>query len=168
MEIRNYFINKFSDVFDLSNTDIIPLNLEKGIFNSTVQKCKELYIPLKWGNTTFKKKYTENGRKVLSNITYTPNSKKIKSDILSGILKPEKIAYMSHRELFPEKWAKLDLIDDARMMYLKEPEEIPDGLFKCSKCKSNKTTYTQAQTRAADEPMTSFVYCSNCGKRWKC
>lgn len=42
------------------------------------------------------------------------------------------------------------------------------SLFTCGRCKSVKTTSTQKQTRSADEPMTVFVFCLNCGKRWKC
>lgn len=42
------------------------------------------------------------------------------------------------------------------------------SLFTCGRCKSTKTTSTQKQTRSADEPMTVFVFCLNCGKRWKC
>jgi len=42
------------------------------------------------------------------------------------------------------------------------------SLFTCGRCKSIKTTSTQKQTRSADEPMTVFVFCLNCGKRWKC
>jgi transcription elongation factor S-II len=42
------------------------------------------------------------------------------------------------------------------------------SLFTCDRCKSVKTTSTQKQTRSADEPMTVFVFCLNCGKRWKC
>lgn len=41
------------------------------------------------------------------------------------------------------------------------------GQFKCGKCKSWATTYTQAQTRSADEPMTNFVLCLKCGHRFK-
>lgn len=41
------------------------------------------------------------------------------------------------------------------------------SLFTCSRCNSIKTTSTQKQTRSADEPMTVFVLCLNCGKRWK-
>ena len=39
--------------------------------------------------------------------------------------------------------------------------------FKCGKCKQRKCTYFQMQTRSADEPMTTFVTCTNCGNRWK-
>ena len=39
--------------------------------------------------------------------------------------------------------------------------------FTCFKCKSNKCTFYQLQTRSADEPMTTFVTCLNCGNRWK-
>ena len=47
------------------------------------------------------------------------------------------------------------------------PEQQHDGFFTCKKCKSKKTTYTQAQTRSADEPMTTFVTCLSCDFRWK-
>lgn len=39
--------------------------------------------------------------------------------------------------------------------------------MQCGKCKVFKVAYTQAQTRAADEPMTTFCECMNCGNRWK-
>lgn len=39
--------------------------------------------------------------------------------------------------------------------------------FTCGKCKQNRTTYYQQQTRSADEPMTTFVMCVECGHRWK-
>ena len=42
-----------------------------------------------------------------------------------------------------------------------------EGLFRCGKCKSNRTTYYQMQTRSADEPMTIFIRCLNCGKDWR-
>jgi len=163
---RTYFINKFCDIFQLPNTHQIPLNLEKGVFNSTIDKCKKNNTPLKWSNKIFVRHYVRCGQKIIANITYTPNAPEIKNSIISGTIKPEQVGFMTHRDLRPELWAELDLIRKAK--YLTEDEQEHDGLFKCGKCKSMKTTYTQVQTRSADEGMTTFVHCTNCGKRWKC
>eukprot|EP01130_Rhizamoeba_saxonica_P002771 TRINITY_DN12533_c0_g1_i1.p1 TRINITY_DN12533_c0_g1~~TRINITY_DN12533_c0_g1_i1.p1 ORF type:complete len:305 (+),score=84.28 TRINITY_DN12533_c0_g1_i1:39-953(+) len=46
-------------------------------------------------------------------------------------------------------------------------EEASCTSFYCGKCKQNKTTYFQLQTRSADEPMTTFVTCVNCGNHWR-
>ena len=48
-----------------------------------------------------------------------------------------------------------------------ERDTRSEGLFTCSKCKKNNTTYYQLQTRSADEPMTTFVSCLDCMKRWR-
>lgn len=47
-------------------------------------------------------------------------------------------------------------------------ELLKASLFTCGRCKSIRTTSTQKQTRSADEPMTVFVLCKDCGNRWKC
>jgi transcription elongation factor S-II len=39
--------------------------------------------------------------------------------------------------------------------------------FKCNRCGKRECTYYEMQTRSADEPMTIFVNCLNCGKRWR-
>jgi DNA-directed RNA polymerase subunit M/transcription elongation factor TFIIS len=163
---RTYFVSKFAHIFKLDITHYIPINMEKGIFNSTVEKCRNIGVQLKWGNAAFVKEYVKCGQKVLANVTYTPNSGKIKEHIISGVLKAENVGFMTHKELYPELWAQLDLINKAK--YLTKDVQEHDGLFKCGKCKSKKTTYTQVQTRSADEPMTTFVLCSNCENRWKC
>lgn len=41
------------------------------------------------------------------------------------------------------------------------------GTEKCRVCKSQKITFYQLQTRSADEPMTTFYTCQDCGKKWK-
>lgn len=48
----------------------------------------------------------------------------------------------------------------------KEEENTQDSLLTCGKCKQRKVEYYQKQTRGADEPMTVFCNCTNCGKRW--
>jgi DNA-directed RNA polymerase subunit M/transcription elongation factor TFIIS len=44
--------------------------------------------------------------------------------------------------------------------------EATTDQFVCGKCKSRKCSYYQLQTRSADEPMTTFVTCTNCNNRW--
>ena len=45
-------------------------------------------------------------------------------------------------------------------------KERSAGFIKCSKCKSAEVDVEQKQTRSADEPMTLFALCTNCGSRW--
>jgi DNA-directed RNA polymerase subunit M/transcription elongation factor TFIIS len=56
---------------------------------------------------------------------------------------------------------------EAAIEKTKAQEQDYEGAFKCGKCKSKKTDYYQMQTRSADEPMTTYVTCKNCGHRWK-
>ena len=45
--------------------------------------------------------------------------------------------------------------------------EVVEGVFKCGKCGSRETVSTEKQMRSADEPMTIFVRCTQCGNKWK-
>ena len=49
------------------------------------------------------------------------------------------------------------------------PKPIPSvsALFTCPVCHSKEVTHYQLQTRSADEPMTNFLTCQNCGKEWR-
>ena len=53
---------------------------------------------------------------------------------------------------------------DAAQLAIKEGTKT--DLLKCGKCKKNNCTYHQMQTRSADEPMTTFVLCNECGNRY--
>ena len=46
--------------------------------------------------------------------------------------------------------------------------EVETSIFLCSRCKKRRCTYYELQTRSGDEPMTQFVSCLNCGKKWTC
>ena len=164
---REYFLNKFSTILELPLDSIIVQNLEKGMFNESVRYCKSIKSELKWSNRVFKNKYLSYGRKIVANITYTPNAPTVKSNILNELWNADIIAGMTHEELYPELHEQLKYYSMAKCIDAK-PEQEHDGFFKCGKCKTKKTTYTQVQTRGADEPMTIFVTCLNCENRWKC
>ena len=76
---------------------------------------------------------------------------------------------MSHYDMNPTKWKPLiDLLEiHEKNKYTPKIEASTDN-FTCGKCKSKECSYYQLQLRSADEPMTTFVTCLNCGQRWKC
>ncbi len=150
----------------LFSDSIIGINIEKGIFNFTIKTCKERSEALSWKNAFFVKEYSKTARKIIANLTYTPNAPQLIKKINDGYIKPEELASYSHAELYPDFWAEQKLKTMSRHINTK-PEQEHDGFFKCGKCKTYKTTYTQAQTRSADEPMTTFVTCLNCNIVWK-
>ena len=53
---------------------------------------------------------------------------------------------------------------DASQLAIKEGTTTK--LLKCGKCKKNNCTFFEMQTRSADEPMTVFVTCNECGNRY--
>ena len=55
-------------------------------------------------------------------------------------------------------------IDDAQ---LAKVEGTKSSDMKCGKCGKRNCTYNQLQTRSADEPMTTFVMCNECGNRYE-
>lgn len=94
----------------------------------------------------------------------------LRENVLCGVIKPEKIAVMTSEEMASdevkrqrEKFIK-EGVDEARLAV---KEGTSTDLLKCGKCRESKCTYFEMQTRSADEPMTVFVLCNNCGNRWK-
>lgn len=148
------------------NNEKISRNLEKGIFNCSLEKASKLNIIKKWDNTYFVKIYVDRVRTIYLNLNADDE---LKNMIIEKKLKAHKIAFMSHQEMQPKKWDELIELKKIRDDNKYEPKlEASTDDFKCWKCKSKKCTYYQLQTRSADEPMTTFVSCLDCGNRWKC
>ncbi|KAH7925798.1 transcription elongation factor [Leucogyrophana mollusca] len=94
----------------------------------------------------------------------------LRESIVSGELSAETFSMMTSQEMSSEERRAADQkIKDEnffKSLGAAEQEAETDG-FQCSRCKQRKCRYRQAQTRSADEPMTTFVTCVNCGNRWK-
>ena len=139
-------------------------NLEKGIFNYTLKEANNRKIIKKWDNSYFIQIYLDHLHSIILNL----NDNIIKN-MNNNSIKSHSVAFMTHQELFPEKWCHLI---DAKSKRDKNKFETnmaaATDTFTCRKCKGNKCTYYQMQTRSADEPMTTFVTCIDCGTRWKC
>ena len=140
-------------------------NLERGIYNAVLQTADEKNIVKKWENEYFVQLYADKFRSLYVNLQ-KPEVKKL---ITEKEIKPHKLAFMTHQEMQPTKWAALieDLKIKNQNKYTPKIEASTDN-FTCYKCKSKECSYYQLQTRSADEPMTTFVTCIKCGNRWKC
>jgi transcription elongation factor S-II len=94
----------------------------------------------------------------------------LRTRVLSGDLAPSTLVNMSHDDMKSESLkaeeAKMIKENMDKAMVAQEDRSI-STIFRCGKCGQKKVTYTQAQTRSADEPMTTFCTCLNCGNRWK-
>lgn len=74
---------------------------------------------------------------------------------------PSKIATMRPDELNPNKYEKI--LKKKELEEFKKSNQATSSNYKCPKCKEKKVTVTQKQTRAADEPATTFIECKSCG-----
>jgi len=138
--------------------------LEKAIFNYSLKEADNNKVFKKWDNHKFVLLYLNKLRSVYANLT-----QEILNKLSNGDIKSFSIAFMTHQELVPQRWAELieNKIKRDKSKYENNIEAATDT-FQCRKCKSNKCTYYQMQTRSADEPMTTFVTCIVCDNRWKC
>ena len=76
---------------------------------------------------------------------------------------------MTHQEMLPSRWEPLIKKKEERDKEKYAPKlEANTDNYTCRKCGSKKCSYYQLQTRSADEPMTTYVTCIDCGTRWKC
>ncbi|KAL7665340.1 Transcription elongation factor [[Candida] zeylanoides] len=112
-------------------------------------------------------------RNKLRTLTMNLRNKKnpaLRERLLTKQISPRQFVAMSPNEMAPEalkqeieKLHRQNLFDAQGAT---EKRAVTDR-FTCGKCKHKKVSYYQMQTRSADEPLTTFCTCENCGNRWK-
>jgi transcription elongation factor S-II len=169
--MRDYVLSQFAGFLKQNPSDPMPFNMEKSVFNWTVRETRYKGEIPAWENKMFRERY----KSKFLNIKYNLEHSDLVQRILSKEVKTSSIAGLSAVGLNPVGVAAQTIRERhefhaRKLMSAKRAEDEKDfeGLFTCGKCKSKRTTYYQMQTRSADEPMTTFVTCLNCSKRWKC
>lgn len=155
-------------IFDYLNNKIqnikISENLEKGIFNYTLEECERKNLIKKWSNEFFGIIYIQKVKAIIFNL----NNQDLFNKLIKKEIKAHDLAFLNHLSMRPDLWD--DLLEEKRIKdenkFTPKIEASTDD-FTCFKCKSKKCTFYQLQTRSADEPMTTFVSCLDCGNRWK-
>jgi DNA-directed RNA polymerase subunit M/transcription elongation factor TFIIS len=145
-------------------------DFERGIFNYTLQEAKIRRVYCVWENPEFQTLYKIFAQRVITNTdptSYVGNAR-LQTRLEDGEFKPHDIAFMTFNELCPEKWGgmiEMAMKREAKM--LEVDKSAATDMFKCTRCGKRQCTYYEMQTRSADEPMTQFIRCLNCGKQWR-
>jgi DNA-directed RNA polymerase subunit M/transcription elongation factor TFIIS len=108
--------------------------------------------------------YDSKSEEILCNLT-NKNSDYLVKSLKENKIDPKKIAFLKPEELNPEKYE--NIIKKREMEEYKKNNTSGSNAFTCVKCKKSKCQVSQKQTRAGDEPPTTFVTCMECGHVFK-
>ena len=144
--------------------------LERGIFNASIEEAKRRMIPQTWEHTTFVWIYKMISKRAIGNFnpeSYIGNQHLIER-WKEGEFTLDQIGRWSPYELKPSHWKQLKDQQFRREKRILEGNlSMATDRFRCSGCHKKMCSYYELQTRSADEPMTIFISCLNCGKNWK-
>uniref|UniRef100_A0A6C0B595 TFIIS-type domain-containing protein n=1 Tax=viral metagenome TaxID=1070528 RepID=A0A6C0B595_9ZZZZ len=146
--------------------------IEKGLYNKTINISNEKHILKNWNDKVFLNLYKNNAIGIYSNLnseSYIGNER-LFTRLIEKEFNPYSFGFdMGHTQMFPERWKKIMDNKNKRDRFLYEVDkEMATDAYTCGRCHKKECSYYQMQTRSADEPMTTFVTCLNCGKRWRC
>jgi len=145
------------------------VKLENIIYDKAFEQAEYEEIRKTWNLQAFKDIYYAITRRIIGNLN--PNSyienKNLWERYSTKELRLEDIAKQNYYELCPENWQQMvDRQAKKEQIQLEGDFSRATDKWACHGCKQRKCTYYELQTRSSDEPMTIFIHCLNCGKRW--
>jgi len=150
-------------------TDAEVLEFENIILSTAFDTAKKEEIRKAWSSPLFLDIYLATARRIVGNLqpnTYVQN-KYLWERYNNKEITLEQIAKQNYYELCPGNWQiMLDRQAKQEQIQLEGDFSRATDKWMCNGCKMRKCTYYELQTRSADEPMTIFIQCLNCGKRW--
>ena len=130
--------------------------VEEAILRRCVQDSQKWYVDIEWENRIFVNLYRS--RAVALH----------KYKHLMNTMTPSEFANSNPVDHEPGRWRTLIQEAIAREIALHSKSKTASIHMFCGSCKrKTKCDYYQLQTRSADEPMTTFVTCLECDRRWK-
>jgi transcription elongation factor S-II len=152
----------------LSTQDLVKL--EVAILQSAMTDSTNKQVFKHFDNSLFQTVYMQSLRRFIGNLdpnSYVKNAFLLKK-IIQKDLTIDNLATMNIMDYSPTLYTELN-----DRMLLREKQQLEGNkalatdLFKCGRCHKRECTYYELQTRSADEPMTKFISCLNCGNHWR-
>lgn len=153
-----------------SISDIDTTILEMAIYNATITEALTRHVTCHWKNTLFLHIYHTKVRHILGNLipsTYVENTKLL-AELRTGKYTLDTLCSLDTYAICNERWR--DFIHrrgQREKRQLEGNKAMATDQFYCGQCHKRECTYYEMQTRSADEPMTIFITCLNCGKHWR-
>jgi transcription elongation factor S-II len=167
--IRDKVVENFVELIE--NTEL-STTLEESILHVVCDQAIKENIDVDWNNRVFWNMYRSRCISFYENLKglngYVLNNENLLSKLKNGEITPRVLAEMNAVDLCPARWKESieRIIELEKKLYSKN--ESAAIFMWCSACKKKtKCDYYQMQTRSADEPMTTFVTCLECDRKWK-
>ena len=149
-------------VFKIALDDPTARSLENHILRRCDREARLWEVDATWSNVPFVRMYQSRCAHMYRHLPPW------KDRISNGDVTAEQYAMMTEVDLNPAQWQ--DALEKvfAREMNTMATQKSASITLYCQRCKRQTSCdYYQLQTRSADEPMTTFVTCLECDKRWK-
>ena len=147
------------------------VELEDALLHSVVEQGVKENMDIDWNNRVFWNFYRSRAMSLYENLnpsSYVQNKETWISKLQNGDISAHALTELSAVDLCPARWkASIEaIIESEKKLYARN--ENASIFMWCSRCKKKtKCDYYQMQTRSADEPMTTFVTCLECDRKWK-
>lgn len=167
--LRTKVIDNFKEVLE---SDTLATDLEHHMLRAIEDQAIKENIDVDWANRVFWNTYRSRAISIYENLlgaqSYVQNKENWKEKIVNGEITPKQFAEMTAVDMSPSRWKEAleRMIETEKKLY--SASQAASIFLWCSSCKKKaKCDYYQMQTRSADEPMTTFVTCLECNRRWK-
>jgi DNA-directed RNA polymerase subunit M/transcription elongation factor TFIIS len=167
--IRDKVIKNFAELFE---DEKLSIEFELALLRSVSDIATKELIDKDWSNKIFWNLYRNKAVSFYENLkgtsSYVQNQCNWLEKLKNKEIDCQTFAYMAVIDICPQRWKAIveKIIETEKKLYSKN--DVASIIIWCSSCKKKaKCSYYQMQTRSADEPMTTFVNCLECDKKWK-
>lgn len=170
---RKHVFEKFKSLLEkyTDQNDAIKksINLERGLFNCAIDMYGHGSNNIRTWNELFYQLYMLRVITIYRNLNPENSLKNLYliKQFINNDFNEFELCTFTPEQLFPDKAAELQHTYKTEIEVYGLDQNVEDGILKCGKCKSYKTTYYEMQTRSADEPTSKFCTCHNCGNKWR-
>jgi len=151
-------------------SDVSVDELEHNLYLASIKDAEARHVTCHWQNKLFQHLYETRVRHMCGNlipVSYVGNTKLLDS-LRTGTVTIPQMCSLDTYAIDNARWKDyIHRRTQREKRQLEGNKAMATAQFLCMRCHKRECTYYEMQTRSADEPMTIFITCINCGKHWR-